>query len=300
MPDRAILDGIAEGLRNIIYSPSFPSAFIASAERTGAAIFKKELNFNRNRLLERMGAQPDKDPRELMASSYADYPLPVKVNVDFTRQLHGEISNKSFLNTTHPDLLEDFVEIIGGNYSIDNNDEIFFSPKNNKKIFLKMSESSSAVRSLLDIGFYLQHIVKEGDILMVDEPELNLHPVNQRKLARLFVRLVNKGVKIFITTHSDYIIKELNSLILLSMDQPHLKQIAEREGYRPDELLAPDRVRVYMARKELVLLEGYQRRTRNLTLVPARITAEHGIEAITFDETINDMNRIQDDIYFGD
>jgi predicted ATPase len=44
---------------------------------------------------------------------------------------------------------------------------------------------------------------------MVDEPELNLHPENQRRVARLFARLINLGIKVFITTHSDYIVKEL-------------------------------------------------------------------------------------------
>ena len=78
-----------------------------------------------------------------------------------------------------------------------------------------MGESSSAVRSLLDIGFYLEHIAKKGDLLIIDEPELNLHPENQRCIARLLAKLVNYGIKVFITTHSDYIVKELNTLIML-------------------------------------------------------------------------------------
>ena len=46
-------------------------------------------------------------------------------------------------------------------------------------------------------------------MLFIDEPELNLHPGNQRRIARLFARLSKLGIKVFITTHSDYIIKEL-------------------------------------------------------------------------------------------
>ena len=65
-----------------------------------------------------------------------------------------------------------------------------------------MDESSSSVRSLLDIGFYLKHIAKKGDLLMIDEPELNLHPENQRRVARLIAKLVNYGIKIFVTTIS--------------------------------------------------------------------------------------------------
>ena len=59
---------------------------------------------------------------------------------------------------------------------------------------------------------------------MIDEPELNLHPDNQRRIARLLARLVNLGIKVFITTHSSYIIKELNTLIMLNRDEPHLKR----------------------------------------------------------------------------
>ncbi|MEH2298604.1 MAG: AAA family ATPase [Nostoc sp.] len=46
---------IADALKDIIFEQFLPNPFIASAERTGAAIFRKELNFARNRLLEEMG-----------------------------------------------------------------------------------------------------------------------------------------------------------------------------------------------------------------------------------------------------
>lgn len=60
---------------------------------------------------------------------------------------------------------------------------------------------------------------------MVDEPELNLHPENQRKVARLLAALVNFGIKVFITTHSDYILKELNTLIMLGQGSEESKRL---------------------------------------------------------------------------
>jgi hypothetical protein len=165
----------------------FPRPFIASAERTGAAIFRKELNFARNRLLEEMSSR-DKDinPLELLSKVHSDYALPVKSNVDFTRQLEDLVKQDSFISKDHPDILNDFIDIIGGNYLVTKNDELYYVPKG-KAIKLTMDESSSAVRSLLDIGFYLRHVARPGDLLMIDEPELNLHPDNQRRLARLFL-----------------------------------------------------------------------------------------------------------------
>jgi len=237
---------IGEAVKEILFCKNFPYPFIASAERTGAAIFRKELDFARNRLLEQMSSmERNLDPFALLDKVYSDYALPVRRNVDFTRQLEDLAKKESFISKKHPKLLTFFEHIIGGTYKIVRNSLYYVPRKGN--IRLTMDESSSAVRSLLDIGFYLRHVAKPGDILMIDEPELNLHPRNQCQLARLFVRLINLGVKVFITTHSDYIIKELNTLIMLNQDAPHLKRIMADKGYSAEELLSWDKVKVYIA-----------------------------------------------------
>jgi len=299
IPRRIISRFIGDAIKEIIFGGVFPNPFIASAERTGAAIFRKELNFPRNRLLEEM-SRTDKniDPFELLLKIYQDYPLPVKTNVEFLRKLEAITKKRSFIARDHPALLDDFSDILGGEYKVSRDDELYFSPKN-KRVKLSMDESSSSVRALLGIGFYLKHIVQPSDLLMIDEPELNLHPENQRRLARLFARLCNLGVKIFITTHSDYFIKELNTLIMLNNDKPHLKQIAKREGYLPEELLSFKKVRVYIAKEALVKPDGYSRSIRAQTLVSADIDPFYGIEACSFDATIETMNRIQEEIIWG-
>jgi len=162
-----------------------------------------------------------------------------------------------------------------------------------------MVESSSAVRSLLDIGFYLRHIAKPGDMLIVDAPELNLHPENQRRIARLFVRLVNIGIKVFITTHSDYIIKELNTLIMLNKRNTYTNRIAAEEKYNENEFLPADKLKVFVAEDQLILKDGNKRKILCKSLTPADITAELGIEVKSFDTTIDDMNRIQEALVWG-
>ena len=178
------------------------------------------------------------------------------------------------------------------------NDELYYVPKG-KRIKLSMDESSSAVRSLLDIGFYLRHEAERGDLLMIDEPELNLHPENQRRVARLFARLINLGIKVFMTTHSDYIVKELNTLIMLNHDKPYLKEIIKNEGYRREELISVEKIKVYIAEEASITLEGKKRRAKYHTLTPADIDPELGIEARSFDTTIETMNRIQEAIVWG-
>ncbi|MDR2644169.1 MAG: ATP-binding protein [Planctomycetaceae bacterium] len=56
------------------------------------------------------------------------------------------------------------------------------------------------VRALFLFGNYLRYVAAPGDILMIDEPELNLHPEKQRQIARL----ANAGIKVSLTTHSDF------------------------------------------------------------------------------------------------
>ena len=299
LPVHFLEDIIYDSIQDIIFSQFFPRPFIASAERTGAAIFRKELNFARNRLLEEISKNSNFNPRELLFNVSQDYALPVKKNVDFTRQIETIVKKTSFIAENHPSILEDFADIIGGQYMITSNDELYYIPKG-KKLRLSMDESSSAVRSLLDIGFYLRHEARIGDLLIVDEPELNLHPENQRRIAKLFARLINIGIKVFITTHSDYIIKEINTLIMLNHDQPHLKQIAAEEGYRQEELLSADQVKVYIAEQALEMLKGKKRKTKFNTLTPAKIDPEMGIEARSFDTTIEKMNRIQAAIIWGE
>ena len=51
--------------------------------------------------------------------------------------------------------------------------------------------------------------LKQDSILIVDEPEIHLHPKWQLKYAQVIVELVKIGVKVLITSHSPYMIEAL-------------------------------------------------------------------------------------------
>ena len=136
---------------------------------------------------------------------------------------------------------------------------------------------------------------------MIDEPELNLHPECQRRFARLLAKLVNYGIQVFITTHSDYIIKEFNTLLMFHVRQGNscVQETMDKFGYQKEELLSTSQIRMYISKKENTLLPGNQRKTKIQTLVSATIDPSFGIEAISFDDTINEMNNIQESIMFS-
>ena len=134
---------------------------------------------------------------------------------------------------------------------------------------------------------------------MVDEPELNLHPENQRRLARFIATLVNNGIKVFVTTHSDYIIKEINTLIMFDQEKPHFSEIRKKfKEYLPEDKLAYSRVALYMTGIEKILKSGNKKKTKSKTLVRANVNSVVGIEAKSFDITINEMNTLQEALYY--
>ena len=294
-----VIDAIAE----VVFAPHLPRVHIASAERTGAAIFRKELDMARTRMLKTINEMDSKElkrnPLKILQSMEADYPWPVEDNVEFVRRLEDIDKRTSPLVEAHPELLQAFDGIIGGSYKVVK-EQLVFQAKGAAKQRFTMNEASSCIRALLDVGFYLRCVAKPGDLFMIDEPELNLHPKNQRAFARLVAQLVNAGVKVFITTHSDYLVKELNTLIMLNQRSAHTRQVQAQYGYVDAELLAPEKVRLYMTDTALRAAPDGGRRSRFKTLTPADISPDRGIEVATFDDTIEVMNAIQSEILFGE
>lgn len=80
-------------------------------------------------------------------------------------------------------------------------------------IKLPLLRSSSMVSELAPIVLFLRNHVSEGDLFIVEEPESHLHPEAQKKMARTMVRLVNEGVKVMVTTHSDYFLEQISNCV---------------------------------------------------------------------------------------
>lgn len=299
-------DFIEERLFSMILEETIPNVFIASTERTGATTFRKQLNLATSNLIDLL-SQAHKDgersltPHKVFQTIYGkqEYAQPVKDNVRFINQLPDSNVEFGELYKESPDLLKRFESIVGGTYATNKEGLTYFQPKGTS-LKLGLGEVSSSVRSLLIIWYWLKHEAKKGDMLIMDEPELNLHPSNQRRLARFLAALINHGLKVFITTHSDYIVKEFNTLIMLNQELPYFENIREKyKEYLPEDRLEATKVALYMTREELILRDGAKRKTKTKTLVKADISPTLGIEAQSFDDTINEMNAIQEAIYYG-
>ena len=78
---------------------------------------------------------------------------------------------------------------------------------------LRMSHSSSMVSELAPLVLFLRGIVQPGDTLIIEEPESHLHPAAQTKMALTLARLVRAGVRVIITTHSDWLLEQIGNLV---------------------------------------------------------------------------------------
>jgi predicted ATPase len=68
-------------------------------------------------------------------------------------------------------------------------------------------------KELISLVLYLRYLAQPNDLIVVDEPEMHLHPAAQIEIIEFLAMLVNEGLNVLITTHSPYIIDHLSNLI---------------------------------------------------------------------------------------
>jgi len=62
------------------------------------------------------------------------------------------------------------------------------------------------VKELAPLVLYLHYLVAPNDWIIIDEPEMNLHPTVQIEFIEFLAMLVNAGLQVLITTQSPYIL----------------------------------------------------------------------------------------------
>ena len=91
---------------------------------------------------------------------------------------------------------------------------------------LRMSRSSSMVSELAPLVLFLRGIVQPSDTLIIEEPESHLHPAAQTKIALTLARLVRVGVRVLITTHSNWLLEQISNLVregeVMKLEENHL------------------------------------------------------------------------------
>ena len=81
---------------------------------------------------------------------------------------------------------------------------------------LALMRSSSMVSELAPLVLYLRHVVGRGDVLVIEEPESHLHPAMQVEVIEWVARIVRAGVRVILTTHSEWVVDGLANIVQAS------------------------------------------------------------------------------------
>ena len=78
---------------------------------------------------------------------------------------------------------------------------------------VRLTRVSSMVSELAPLVLFLRGGIQPNDTLIIEEPEAHLHPGAQTEIALTLAGLVRAGVRVVVTTHSDWLLKEIANLI---------------------------------------------------------------------------------------
>ncbi|EKN62770.1 AAA family ATPase [Schinkia azotoformans] len=251
------------GERTSMKSRAIGEAFYLPASRTGFMLAYKTL------VQEMMEQAIDGD----IEGANLQFTLPVY------RFLQGLIRLDESTSSSYEDIGE-FIEeqILQGTMGQEKGiiPSFFYQPQG-KKNKLPLFITSSLVTELSPLILFLKSKTTYRS-LFFEEAEAHLHPRVQRILAVALVKLVNRKMPVWLTTHSDILFQQVNNLMKLAA-HPRKEELMAARGYTEEDVLYPEMVRAYQ----------FQSSNRQTTITKL-IATENGFPAQTFNKVIMELN----------
>ena len=165
--------------------------------------------------------------------------------------------------------------ILGGSVRVERSETIdypYFTYKpEGWKNPLPLMNASSMVSELAPVVLYLRYMVHPGSVLIIEEPESHLHPAMQVEFTRQIAALVQAGVRVIVTTHSEWVLEELANIVRRS----ELPAARRKEMPRGEFALRPDQVGAWLFKPK--------RRPRGSVVKEVRLD-DSGLYPSEFDE----------------
>lgn len=267
-----------------VFAP-FTRSHMFTVERNSIYTFKSELAQNRTELVNKiLDSSSDLTPKEIVEQQAKRYPWAVRMSLNEANGISAIKKNESpFAAVAHR--LEN--DLLHGEVNADKDGEVSFKVKGNGHLPFQIT--SSIVKTLSSLIFYLKYQASKGDVIIIDEPEMNFHPDSQILLARLFAILANSGLGLVISTHSDYIIREINNLVMADalLQRGTGINVSEEYGYGKDELLSSSEVAAYYFNPD----------TEGKVKVEELEVNEYGFDVKSINAAIEAQNSTTNDLY---
>jgi predicted ATPase len=197
------------------------------------------------------------------------------------------LNTKKKINSVYNSLIEKMIGLMGGEITISSLESIApiqFSFKFDESKDLPMYLASSSVNQLTILYLYLKYWAKEkNNFLMIDEPEVNLHPENQIRLMDILVQFVTEhDNRVLITTHSPILTDILNNYVYLhtlksyGVDVTKIIEDNQLKNLNPEISLAKEDLGVYFFTGDKIIDYG---------------TSQYGVYFRNFTEVINSVQK---------
>lgn len=290
------------------------SSTILPVERNSIYTFSDELsvqNVERYQMIKELSTNKDFNPLDILFKRSKIYPQPIRDGLRVADTLKTiQLTNSTYYNYA----LELEEELLNGKVLISSDGSVEFASNRAKTTRLSFHQSSSIVKTLSSLVIYLKHIAVKNDLVIIDEPELNLHPDNQVKLTRIIARLVNQGLRFIISTHSDYMVREFSNLIMLSNIENKIDGLKQNQASNIDTNNDKNDFssEINTLKSKLGYMEGeyikkedvnatffnYKNKTSRQSITTKVAISEYGFEVQTLDETIDNINNVTEEFYY--
>jgi len=81
---------------------------------------------------------------------------------------------------------------------------------------LPLGQASSLTTQMIPLVLYLRHYATPGSTIIIEEPEAHMHPAMQVRFMTAIARIVAAGVRVLMTTHSEWILSALANIVRAS------------------------------------------------------------------------------------
>ena len=170
-------------------------------------------------------------------------PVLTGVLADFLQQIIEIDRTRSRDDDPIPKLASQMEEaVLGGSVCVRRSDllgfpDFVYRPKGWDED-LRLTNASTMVSEVAAVVLYLRHLVAPESLLIIEEPESSLHPAMQVELVRRLAAVVRAGVRVVLTTHSEWVLEALANIVRSSkLPETRRKNIASEEfALRPEQV----------------------------------------------------------------
>lgn len=221
------------------------ATYYLPATRTGFMLAKNTINqVGRKKAFDNI-VELDDETKNIEVSPF---PKPIIHFLDSMDNLNLEVNDKNY--KSHIELL-DWINhnMTNGDVKcIDNNSGNIQYVPDGMKNGIPLRATSGVVTELAPLILLLKYARFLQEICY-EEPEMCLHSQLQYQMAKLIIRMVNSGINIVASTHSDIILQHINNMSQLYKVVDD-KERLESLGLKNEDLINVDKISVYQFHEE--------------------------------------------------